>query len=149
MNIVNTPIDYADASICKMFTANLTLNRTGCLVMGAGSALAAKEAWPELPRFFGDWLQNDDGGLLFHAHSNIGAVHTKDNWKNKSKLHIISNSLDDLIDWMHRQKTVWGMKDLVVHMPYPGISNGGLTREEVAPYLQELPPNVVIHDLES
>lgn len=132
-------------------TTNAVLDRMGCLVMGAGSALQAKQHFPSLPRIFGNqirllynttflkdyWLLIADIG---NPHLKIGALQTKRHWKDPSPLDLIETS----IDYLRVQATaskVYG--EQTWHCVMPGIGYGGLDFDTVQKFTDTCPDNVV------
>jgi hypothetical protein len=121
-------------AIC--ITTNLTRKNNGDAVMGAGIALAAAKAWPNLPAVYGDHLRSNPTGRADtllpwqpdDKTSTIVMFPTKDHWKDKSILSLIDNSFKQLVQMADIYK--WTN----VCLPRPGCSLGGLNWErEVHP----------------
>jgi hypothetical protein len=63
----------ADAdAIC--FTSNGIVKSNGELVMGAGIAKQFRERWPELPKFFGNWVKKYGNHVGFWHDANFLAI---------------------------------------------------------------------------
>lgn len=131
-------LDY----IC--ITTNSILKTNGELVMGKGIAKQAANHCPHLPTIFGQLIklknkENSIYGLL--AYQKYIAFQTKIDWKNTSPLYVIANSLDKLT------RLALKYPNKVFGLPYPGINNGGLTKDQVYPLLKQLPSNVIVYFL--
>lgn len=139
--------DYHKADLFLITTNSFVKN--GKLVMGAGIAKEAKNRFPDLPLQAGKRILKQCGnlnsyGLLVSENwpkNKIGLFQTKRNWQDKSSIEIIKRSLYDLDFWLI------GRDDKIVCLPFPGIGNGGLSREEILPLLEFLPDNVWVYSL--
>lgn len=136
-----------------LFTANSTLDSHDCLVMGAGSALEAKQRFPHLPAAIGGWLIEEgmDGREFYlwvpgeqprerPRGTVIGCLQTKRHWGDPSDLALIEMSL------VYLQRFLDHRPDWRVAMPFPGIGAGRLARVDVLPLLEELPDTVAIYE---
>lgn len=125
-----------------MITTNPIIKKDGSVVMGRGIALQVKEAFPTLPYDFAEALYREEyrniGEIGNYDNQDIWWFMVKDHWANKASLNIIDKSVDQL-----KYGFGW-IKPARVDLNFPGIGNGGLNREEVLPYLYELPDNVHI-----
>lgn len=131
-------------------TTNCVLDKNKHLVMGKGIALEAKQRFPDLPKFLGDWLIANYGicqsdGCVFDYTSvecphNIIALQTKRAWQDPSSLYLIElaiNSISELaLQYPFR----------IYHLPKVGCGKGGLDWvSQVKPLCQKLPDNCVVH----
>lgn len=123
-----------------LFTANSSHNSRGELVMGVGAAKAFKERFPQLPQQLGESITE---GSLYGVVmvDNLGAFQTKVDWRNRSRLSIIEHSVRELTRWCEQ------LPGQRFNVNYPGIGFGGLLKHSVAPYVQQLPDQVVIWEL--
>ena len=136
-------------------TTNSTLNKKGELVMGKGIAGKASERFTWLPKFFGDLLikkGKERYGMLFYENWNvkhksisdsspilkIAAFQTKYDWKKPSPIDLVAFSIGYL------QELAIHNPNKLIHLPFPGIGNGGLNPFAVKPLLDNLPENVTI-----
>lgn len=129
-----------------LITANSKLNTKGSLTMGAGMAKQAKKRFTYLPFTFGDAIQRSCGslgvyGLLVsscYPDSRFGLFQTKTDWRSDASLHLIERSTNDLLAWLDEHPGA------VVHLNYPGIGYGNLSKTAVRPIIESLPENVTI-----
>ncbi|AHI61210.1 hypothetical protein vBVpaS1601_68 [Vibrio phage vB_VpaS_1601] len=127
---------------CLIFTANSTIDRRGNLVMGAGNALACKDAFPFVSNELGDQIEHLSEFNLHEVHVDRGTVmafQTKINWKHKTPLYLLKNSIAALKEKAETEC------DRVFHLPCPGVNNGGMSVEKVMPLLECLPDNVIVY----
>lgn len=126
-----------------MITTNPIMKKDGSIVMGRGIAKQAKEKFPSIPFDFGEQRRK-----MFLNTYNVGYIGTyedqdvwyfmvKDHWANKARLDIISNACAEIKTWVS-----FSEKGERIDLNFPGIGNGGLTREEVLPIIETLPNNV-------
>ncbi len=125
-------------------TTNATLKFDSTLIMGAGCALEAKQKEPNLPYVWGNALLqknlvNKLYGLL--SYDKFIAFQTKIYWKNPSTEEIINFSVDKL------NRLALKYPNKIFGLPYPGISNGKLSKKIVYPLIKDLPDNVIIYSL--
>lgn len=125
-------------------TTNAIIKSNGNLVMGAGIAKQASFKEDQLKVIWGKQLQekglvNKIYGLL--AFNKYIAFQTKLDWKNPSTLEIIRYSTNKLK--MLAEK----YPDKTFGLPYPGVNNGGLSKQIVRPLLLDLPENVTVYYL--
>jgi len=122
------------------FTANSTLTRDGKLVMGAGNAKTVRDKVKGIDERIGIILSKLDNkskyGIIFDTKTKMFAFQTKINWRNKSPISLIQFSLQML---KHHAKN---NLDKSYALPIPGIGHGGFTREQIEPYLYNMPDNV-------
>lgn len=124
-------------------TGNGVLRRGGALVMGAGSAKALAEAYPQAPKVFGEMAQKGirpEGkgwylyGLLVvgvEPSLSIGLFQTKGDWREPANLSLVAYSARKLAKWL-KENPGWE-----AHMPFPGVGLGGLGESEVLDVLEE------------
>lgn len=113
---------------------DLTVNTVNCVgVMGAGVALAMKNAYP---RHYSEYRDDVQRGLLgpgdVRIYSRDGGGHiavmaTKDHWRDPSKIEWVEKGLENLAI---RAKQI-GVRSIGI--PPPGCGNGGLDWAEVQP----------------
>lgn len=124
------------------FTANRTLDVHMRLVMGAGAALAVKNAFPQAPKLFGNsMLINSDRLVTVHdiePKRPLAAVTVKHHWRHPADPALIRDSFHAL----HDLATQFGWR---VHCNYPGVGRGGLKFEEVEDILRPLNLTENIH----
>jgi len=134
---VNFPADIT------LITTNSVLNTNDCLVMGAGTALQAKQRNPELPRLFGEKIRKIQSrekryGLVLLHDLGVGAFQTKTHYKYPADLDLIGLSTEMLCQFLEEED----YRDFKVNLPFPGIGKGGLKPETVLPIITVLPENV-------
>lgn len=129
-----------------MFTANSTLNQNGGLVMGAGNAKAVRDTYVGIDKSFGNKVEHlSEFNVLFvpcptnNTVQWIGAFQSKIDWKDKSPLQLVQNSVNKLkhIAEERPQHTF--------HLPCPAVNHGGRSKKEILDMLQILPDNVVVY----
>lgn len=124
------------------FTANSCLNAKKELVMGAGNAKICKEMYPSAPAIFGGKIANlSEFNIKTSIHLGVFALQTKTDWRKKSDVNLVKRSIGRLKDFGI------AYPDLKLACPFPGISHGGLRREEILPMLLELPDNIHIWEM--
>lgn len=125
-------------------TTNAILNTKGHLIMGRGVAKQANIHNPNLKVIFGQQLkerklENKVYGLLVAENKYI-AFQTKIHYKHSSPIDVIKYSTDKL------KRLAEKYPNHIFGLPYPGISNGQLTKEVVEPIISTLPDNVIIYE---
>lgn len=122
-----------------MITTNPIKRKDGAIVMGRGIAKEAKDRIPSLPYDFGEKLTASDyrniGMIGEYSGTPIWWFMVKDHWAEPAKLSIIEASANLL----HHIKS-----SIRVDLNFPGIGNGNLPREDVLPFLEDLPDNIHI-----
>ena len=123
-------------------TTNSYINSDGNLCMGAGIALQAKKHNPDLPKVWGKIirdkkLRSKEYNLL--SHDKYIAFQTKFNYKDPSPVDLIERSTNKLM------RLALKYPDKTFGLAYPGINNGQLTKDIVAPLLEQLPLNVTVY----
>jgi hypothetical protein len=141
--------DAFDEADLFLFTGNSIVKANGRLVMGQGTARQVRDRFPSIDAQFGQQLRDrrmaGDDSLAYHLlispdwpSQKIAAFQTKHNFLADSDTALIQDSINALIAWAiaHPQASI--------HLPYPGIGKGNLTKEAVQPMLLALPSNVTI-----
>ncbi len=128
-----------------LVTTNSTVKRNGELVMGRGAAAEAKARYPEMPKRLGDWARQFPDYLLYLTHNDgptsIGAFQVKHDWRGPAGFGLIQAAVDRLGSYA-RTLPNWRFA-----LNFPGIGNGGLTREDVLPIIEQLPDNVYVYEM--
>lgn len=142
MKYVNDLIDYrkhTSPNEVIFFTANQVVKRNGELVMGAGNAKAARDNINGAAYAFGKQLGTKRLHVIEFKDVTLGALVTKQHFKNPSNLEFVIDSIEELYNYASRNP------NLILHVPYPAIGNGGLSREDLDFYIEQLPDNVYIY----
>lgn len=124
-------------------TTNSDKDKNGHLVMGKGTASVMKLTEPWIARAFGGMVTTPLYGLLVYrvrSDHYYGAFQTKYSWRQKSTLELVRYSTIKLFEWLLAHPTA------TVALPFPGINNGGLKREDVLPIISLLPDNVRVYE---
>jgi hypothetical protein len=124
------------------FTANNVVKNNGCLVMGAGTALAVVEHLNigSIVKASDFIKEHPDYGAVFVGEHCL-AFQTKRYYGKPSTLAIIKNSVERLAEIATKQP------NRRFHLPFPAVGLGSLTVKTVLPSLVGLPHNVyVYHD---
>lgn len=128
-----------------LVTTNAVVTK-GKLVMGRGAALMLKTQMPYIPSLLAQRILENTSyplyGVAIVDSFRVGGFQTKVDWRQNSTLEIIRHSTVQLFKWVVLYPS------LRVDMNFPGISNGGLRREDVLPIVSLLPDNVHIWELE-
>jgi len=118
-------------------TTNGTVKKNGCVVMGRGVALQARDKYPGIDCELGQRILNEGN----HVHMLRGEVFSfpvKRDWWEPASIGLIKQSVGELTilaQWFPKA---------VFAIPMPGTGNGHLAPEIVWPLLQGLPNNVMI-----
>lgn len=129
-----------------LITTNSTIKKNGALVMGAGIAKQARDTFPGLDISLGRVIQNKCGNLgLYHIlisdrwpEKKLGIFQVKREYSGKAELSIIEESVKMLNELIIKHNIE------NVHLNYPGIGNGGLSKEEVEPTIMQLSEDATI-----
>lgn len=129
-----------------LFTGNSTVRRDGALVMGAGMAREVRDMFPGIDYVLGDVIIKKYGSgnwynLLISPQwpdKKLGAFQVKTDWNANASLKLIRHSTGILTQWCQLYP------DARVHLNFPGIGNGKLSKEQVAPIIATLPDSVII-----
>jgi len=119
----------------RVVTTNGILNSQGCLVMGAGVALAAKNKYPWLPKILGDYVKQNGNIPYLNIEQGIATVPTKHHWKNPSDIDLIVSSIK-LLNAMI--ETVDAEKKLKIVSTQFGCGNGKLNWQNVKNNIEHL-----------
>lgn len=126
-----------------LITTNSEIKSNGRLVMGRGLAKQALDRFPDIDRLFGNQLLHLNERWRYHILINeleghqVGAFQVKYHFKAKADLNLIVESTGELV------KAIAWHSFKRVDLNFPGIGNGGLSREEVLPVVSLLPD--VVH----
>ena len=130
-----------------LFTGNRVIHNNA-LVMGAGNALACKEALPSVPELlvllYAERIQlREDYCMAMkhpkNANAYIGVMFTKDHYKDPSDLLEVIKAIEEF-----KGKAIMN-PNITYHLPYPAIGFGGLTREDLDKHVEALPNNVYVY----
>lgn len=138
--------DDEDSLDFVCITTNSILNKHGELIMGAGVAKAAKELHNDLPKLFGEAIKHKDKisgfyGMILVKDKYV-AFQTKIHWKDRSPIDVVKKSVEML------NRTALKYNDKTFGLPFPAITNGGLSVDLVRPLLDKLPDNVIVYHLQ-
>lgn len=125
-NLWEYPAEY------RCITTNGVLNSRSELIMGAGVALEAKRRFPGLPAKLGKYVYVFGNRPFICPTERIITFPTKQDWRNKSSLVLISLSAQHLL----RIADKWNIRSIAI--PRPGCGNGGLSWDDVKPILSPL-----------
>jgi hypothetical protein len=124
----------------KFVTTNSYLKKDLRLVMGRGAAKELKTISPDIDSIFGNIINTTCGHLGVYGiikHNLYGAFQVKYHFMDKADPELIKYSTILL-------SAEAGKTDQIIHLNYPGIGNGKLSKEIVRPLLDILPDNVHI-----
>jgi hypothetical protein len=124
----------------KFVTGNSYLTKDLRLVMGRGAALELKTLSPGIDEIFGNIIHETCGHLGVYGlikHALCGVFQVKHDYREKTDLDLIKFSV--ILLTAEARKV-----DRIVHLNYPGIGNGKLSKEIIRPLLDILPDNVHI-----
>jgi hypothetical protein len=150
MKVIDGLLDYTtpwQLPDIYLFTGNTTIKKNGAIVMGRGAAKQVRDTYPGIDKIFGGMLAQArlddvyDPPIMLHAVAPkqwLGMFRVKSHWAEPARIDLIKIGVTELIQ-------LNGTGNTIIHMNYPGIGNGRLTNEEVEPYLQDLPDNVLIY----
>ena len=135
----------ADESDLALFTGNSTIRRDGCLVMGRGLARQVRDRLPGIDRAIARAIgRRATYGVAIAAgfrigRAAVGAFQVKQFWGDAADPGLIAHSVKCLNTLLEPMPA-----DYRVILNYPGIGNGRLTLEQVAPLIAGLDPRVVV-----
>ncbi len=126
-----------------LITTNATIKNNGALVMGRGIAKEARDRFPGLDFALGRAvLERGSHYYLLISPSwpakKLGLFQVKCDFARPADMKLIQLSATALHKWCAVHPFAQ------VHLNYPGIGNGHLLIDQVAPLLAELPSNVHI-----
>ena len=124
----------------KIVTTNSFITKQKRLVMGRGAALQLRSLVSDIDLVFGKMILDTCGhlgtyGLLMHG--KYGASQVKYNFMDKADPDLIAFSMGFLANEANINRYIYNIN-------YPGIGNGGLSKEIVRPLLDILPDNVYV-----
>lgn len=130
-----------------LVTTNSYVRTDGGLVMGRGAAAQLKIIYPRIEYVLGEQLLHRSRytpryGLLFAPLLNnirYGAFQVKYHWGKPAVPDLISYSVSKLIEIAPQYHSI--------SLNYPGIGNGGLSKEAVRPLIEPLPNNVTVWEM--
>ena len=136
----------ADDSDLALFTGNSTIRRDGCLVMGRGLARQVRDRLPGVDRAIAKAIDQRAiygvaiaGGPYRVGRAAIGAFQVKRFWGDAADLGLIAHSVTCLNTFLAPKPANYR-----VILNYPGIGNGRLTLEQVAPLIAGLDARVIV-----
>jgi hypothetical protein len=122
-----------------LITANSTITKDGRLVMGRGLAAQAKKLFPGIDRKAAEAVRGRRTyGFIKLRIPKLGLFQVKYDFWEKADLDLIRLSTAMLKEYAESDR------HKAIHLPYPGIGNGRLSKEEVYPIIKVLPDNVYI-----
>jgi hypothetical protein len=124
----------------KIVTASSFLTSEGKLFMGRGLARDLKIKMPGIDQIFGSMVLENGGhagryGLLVYEKWGVFQVRYRFNERPDRELITFG---------MERLKEFAQETNFIIHLEYPGIAQGELTKEEVGPSIETLPGNVYV-----
>lgn len=152
-------LDVIEQSHMFVITTNGVLRKDGSLVMGKGIAKQISDKYPTIPHLAGEAISAGGFKKTYHANwkhsdfahryhflqlpgTSICLFQVKTAWWDNAKLFLIHQSALEMkaaIDkFINLNKC-----EPVVHMNFPGIGNGGLSKEVVLPHLESVLPDFV------
>lgn len=125
-------------------SGNSFITKKGKLVMGRGAAKQARNKFPDLDWYLGNYIYSTCGHLGFYGvaldiNQANGVFQTKFHFKNNSTLEIIKQSVYVLNMFLE------SYPNLTVSMNYPGIGLGNLNEEQVYPVIVNLSNRVTVY----
>lgn len=152
MKLVPYKLDYAldlkKPKVLRLFTANAYVNSTSELVMGRGAAQQVRIFYGvKMARYFGNKILFEAThlgtyGLIIEPEAQIGAFQVKRHFRDPAEISLIATSVMMLLSWVRDPQ----YQDWEVHMNYPGIGFGGLSKKEVEPWINRFPDNVFVYE---
>ena len=136
MKIIKADL-WSVKSDITVVTTNSTLDSHGRLVMGAGTALQARQRYPGIATIAGTEIETRKlalgryGFLLIPLSQKIGLLQTKVDWRRPTPIDLLQQSL-----FTFRYYLNYIDPASTVAMPIPGVGRGGLNRDVVMPILE-------------
>ena len=118
-------------------TTNGNVTKSGNAIMCKGVALQAKKKFVDIEKELG-LIILAGGNRLHLLNPNLFSFPTKYNWRDRSSLNLIRQSVAELKGLAER------IPDRIFAIPLPGTENGGRKPHEIWPLLQDLPDNVKV-----
>lgn len=128
-------LNYIGKSDIVCVTTNGILKSNGELVMGGGCALAFKNAFPTLPKIFGDKIKVKGNRPIVAGKVNntyIVSFPTKNHYKDNSDIELIKTSANYLV------KIADYYNAKLIYIPSPGTGLGNLPKELVYSELEKI-----------
>ena len=125
--------EYLDPRTVYVITTNGYVRNDGCAVMGRGTAKAAADLQPTLPRILGDLLLTY-GNRPYVLPGNFVSLPVKHKWDEKADLDLIQDSLTMFCNLYAVYG--WQFNGRQVYVPWPGIGNGRLAKQIVEPIVE-------------
>lgn len=136
-------LDIAPSNDHKILvTTNSYIKKDGSLVMGRGAAKQLRDDVPGIDKQLGCRVNHMTYYGIILLANGYGAFQVKNHFKAEAELALIWESTRRL------STLCWYMPDTTFHINFPGIGNGKLERSKVLPYVDKLPDNVVVWELE-
>jgi hypothetical protein len=150
MQLINQLLDYTTPwrlPNIYLFTGNPIIKNNGAIVMGRGAAKQVRDTYRGIDKVFGDMIaheardDNYEPNVLFAREGlqYIGWFKVKRHWQMNAELEIIIRSTTELTQYAVKRP------EYKFHMNYPGIGNGELRIEDVAPIVATMPDNVLLY----
>ena len=146
MKLIDGLLDYSTKWTLPnvyLFTGNAIIKNNGAIVMGRGAAKQVRDSYKDIDKSFGAAIEHKPDSLLawvsFPNDMHLGWFKVKDHWRENAKIDIIKASTAVLT------RIALKRPEIIFHMNYPGIGNGRLGLDQVAPILNTLPDNVRIY----
>lgn len=115
-------------------TTNGTIKKNNECVMGAGVAKLFKKQIPELPKKLGEHIYISGNTIAIFPEYKLFSFPVKHDWQENADIKLIKKSAHDL-DWI---VSIGELADVeLMFLPFPGIGNGRLKKEDVLPILNE------------
>ncbi len=144
--------DFYDDADYFIFTGNSYIKTNGALVMGRGMAKQVRDKFLDIDKVIGSVISMTSGHLGFYGlrfagvtltesscrSYKIGVFQVKKHFKDKATTDIIKASMTVLKRFADSCNTQQ------IHMNYPGIGFGCLTKKVVYPIIEKLPDSVHI-----
>lgn len=139
-------LDHRNEADHLLVTTNSIIKDNGCLVMGAGAALAVKLKAKGIDKAFGSYVKSHGGsggliGCVPRVFYMFGMFQTKYHYGDNSPLELIIFSTQMLKEYAERNPKE------IFYLNFPGINHGHLKVEDVYPIIRILPDNVYIWKL--
>ena len=124
----------------KIVTASSFLTSEAKLFMGRGLARDLKIKVPGIDKIFGSMVLGNGGhagryGLL--VYEKWGVFQVKYRFNERANLELITFGMERVREFA--QET-----NYIIHLEYPGIDEGELTKEEMGPIVATLPGNIYV-----
>lgn len=129
--------DFYKDGYWVVIPTNGTVKRDGKAVMGAGLALDAARAFPDLPKKLGALLNDNGNHVRIIVDYRLIIFPTKKHWMDNSTLGLIKQSASEL-----KKLLKTDLKDVKVCSPRVGCGLGKLSWDKVKPLLEGL--NIVV-----